>query len=399
VSSVHGACYPAPCLLAWWASMCRVPALVMHRAHPEAAPLAVGRATEGARAHLDGPVLGDVIDARLVGGLDVGQLAGREPAFRCRNQPQDATSRVMGGGGAAEGPAVTGLWVLALTEGGVDQADVVNAAPSTAGGRAIRRGWDQVCTQAGSHGSSIHAAAPGDDVGVGGSGCRLACRRAAWSEMCNPGQPRRGPRRAPDRAHSPQTHECQQPPGRCTRTLRAAEAGPALHVGCAPQSRLGGGTIQRKDCKQVAVTHLSSRHRCWACCAGQPWSRLECHNWRAQHIHECISTITMSVGTACPQLSGLSFLKGDPLPIGAGATGGKRRVFVLEFWATWCAALRAPHASLAGLRSPCMHPSPSLREAPPPRDHHHGGPVPGPVLGAEGLPAVMQPCSPTGLKA
>lgn len=40
----------------------------------------------------------------------------------------------------------------------------------------------------------------------------------------------------------------------------------------------------------------------------------------------------MVVGTKCPAIGGLTFIKGDPLRIGGDATPGP---LVLEFWATW----------------------------------------------------------------
>lgn len=60
-------------------------------------------------------------------------------------------------------------------------------------------------------------------------------------------------------------------------------------------------------------------------------------------------TMDPAIGMQCPKLAGLTYLKGEPLPIGQPSSDGKRRVFVLEFWATWwvCFSL------LAGRIFPC----------------------------------------------
>ncbi|PNW74103.1 hypothetical protein CHLRE_13g585350v5 [Chlamydomonas reinhardtii] len=51
------------------------------------------------------------------------------------------------------------------------------------------------------------------------------------------------------------------------------------------------------------------------------------------------------VGQQCPPIRGLTWVKGDPVPVGVANSSGPKRVLVVECWATWCPPCRdsIPH--------------------------------------------------------
>ncbi|CAG8506576.1 10406_t:CDS:2 [Paraglomus brasilianum] len=57
----------------------------------------------------------------------------------------------------------------------------------------------------------------------------------------------------------------------------------------------------------------------------------------------------MSVGSVCPLIDDLLFIKGTPTVLGEVPQAGGKRIYVVEFWATWCWPCRESIPHLSGL--------------------------------------------------
>lgn len=61
------------------------------------------------------------------------------------------------------------------------------------------------------------------------------------------------------------------------------------------------------------------------------------------------------VGQQCPPIGDLTWVKGDPVPIGEPSRDGRRRALVLEFFATWCPHCRAAAPYLSEVQNRYMN--------------------------------------------
>lgn len=91
------------------------------------------------------------------------------------------------------------------------------------------------------------------------------------------------------------------------------------------QGREGGGCAFCRTQKGAAPTSLRSR----STCAPVVVSFQRTPHWSLVHQAE---PAAMVVGTPCPPISGLTFVKGEPIAPGSPGQG----VVVLELWAPWC---------------------------------------------------------------